>query len=153
SRLGTRKDVETAAQFVSELQNTAASVLGALDFPSYIKSHPADDKWNLHNEYEKELVEKCYADLLPKWSSRLADSETYLRDNCWAMREAETVQLARQQRGGGRGREREAGAAARQPRGGPGAPRHGPARGRFSARFLSLLSPPLASQLRRRPLP
>src|SRR5215831_6663035 len=80
SRLGTRKDVETAAQFVSELRSTAVSVLG-LDFPSYIKAHPASDKWSLHNEYEKELTEKCYAELLPRWASRLADSETYLRDN------------------------------------------------------------------------
>jgi glyoxylase-like metal-dependent hydrolase (beta-lactamase superfamily II) len=102
SRLGTRTDVETAAQFVDDLQTTATSVLGALDFPSYIKAHPANDKWNLHNEYEKELVEKCYADLLPKWTSRLADSETYLRDNCWAMIEAEIVELAPQQRIGTR---------------------------------------------------
>src|SRR5499433_108296 len=46
SRLGTRKDVEVAAQFVNELRSTAASVLG-LDFPAYIKDHPATDKWNL----------------------------------------------------------------------------------------------------------
>jgi glyoxylase-like metal-dependent hydrolase (beta-lactamase superfamily II) len=102
SRLGTRKDVETASQFVNELGSTAASVLGTLDFPSYIKTHPAPDKWNLHNEYEKELVEKCYAELLPKWTSRLADSETYLRDNCWAMIEAQIVQLAPQEKFGNR---------------------------------------------------
>ena len=102
SRLGTRKDVETAGEFVSDLQSTATSVLGGLDFPSYIKAHPAPDKWNLHNEYEKELVEKCYVELLPKWTSRLADSETYLRDNCWAMIEAEIVELAPQQRLGTR---------------------------------------------------
>jgi len=101
SRLGTRKDVEVAAQFVNELQTTAASVLG-LDFPAYIKDHPATDKWNLHNEYERELSEKCYAELLPRWASRLADSETYLRDNCWAMIEAQIVQLAPPERLGNR---------------------------------------------------
>lgn len=94
SHLGTRSDVETAAQFVNDLWSTTASGLRALDFPSYIKAHPANGKWNLHNEYEKELVEKCHAEMLPKWSSRLADSETYLRDNCWAMMEAHIVQLA-----------------------------------------------------------
>jgi len=97
SRLGSREDVQTAAQFVDELRSTANAVLGALDFPSYIKTHPAKDKWDLHNEYEKELVETCYAKLLPLWSSRLADSQTYLRDNCWAMIEAEIVQLAPRQ--------------------------------------------------------
>jgi glyoxylase-like metal-dependent hydrolase (beta-lactamase superfamily II) len=57
NRLGTRKDVETAKQFVNELSSAAASVLSALDFPSYIRAHPAPDKWNLHNEYEKELAQ------------------------------------------------------------------------------------------------
>src|SRR5262249_18128296 len=84
SRLGTREDVQTAGQFVNELRSTASALLGAL----------ANDKWDLHNEYEKALVETCYAKLLPLWSSRLADSQTYLRDNCWAMIEAEIVQLA-----------------------------------------------------------
>jgi glyoxylase-like metal-dependent hydrolase (beta-lactamase superfamily II) len=93
SRLGRREDVKTAAEFVNDLSSTAAAVLGALDFPSYIKAHPASDKWNLHNEYEKALIEKCYTTLLPRWAARLADSETYLRDNCWVMIEAQIVQL------------------------------------------------------------
>lgn len=97
NRLGTRKDVETAKQFVDDLSSAAASVLSALNFPSYIRAHPAPDKWNLHNEYEKELVEACYAQLLPRWKSRLTDTETYLRDNCWAMIEAQIVQLAPQE--------------------------------------------------------
>jgi len=96
NRLGTRKDVEIAKQFVDELWSTATSVLSALDFPSYIRAHPAPDKWNLHNEYEKELVEGCSAQLFPRWALRLADTETYLRDNCWAMIEAQIVQLAAQ---------------------------------------------------------
>ncbi len=102
SRLGTRQDVQTAAEFVNELWNTATSVLGRLDFRSYIKAHPADDKWNLHNEYEKDRVERCYAELFPRWSARLADSEAYLRDNCWAMIEAQIVQLPPLERLGNR---------------------------------------------------
>jgi glyoxylase-like metal-dependent hydrolase (beta-lactamase superfamily II) len=98
NRLGTREDVETAKQFVDDLSSTAASVLSTLDFPSYIRAHPAPDKWNLHNEYEKELVGACSAQLLPRWKWRLADTETYLRDNCWAMIEAQIVQLAPQER-------------------------------------------------------
>ena len=53
----------------------------------------ARDKWDLHNEYEKVLVNECYERLRGKWSSRLADTETYLQDNCWAMLNALTVQL------------------------------------------------------------
>jgi hypothetical protein len=32
----------------------------------------------------KRLVDRCYNELLPRWQDRLADSATYLRDNCWA---------------------------------------------------------------------
>src|SRR5262244_2519334 len=48
SRLGTREDVQTAAQFVDELRSTADAVLGALDFHSYTKAHPVKDRWDLH---------------------------------------------------------------------------------------------------------
>ena len=36
----------------------------------------------------KRLVDRCYNELLPRWQDRLADSATYLRDNCWAMMES-----------------------------------------------------------------
>jgi hypothetical protein len=51
------------------------------------------DKWDLHNEYEKAVVDRCYNELLPRWQDRLADTPTYLRDNCWAMIESITVTL------------------------------------------------------------
>jgi hypothetical protein len=79
-----------------------AALLSLFVLPVASSVHPADDKWNLHNEYEKERVEKCYAELLPRWNARLADSETYLRDNCWAMIEAQIVQLPPRQRMEGR---------------------------------------------------
>jgi hypothetical protein len=36
--------------------------------------------------------------LIDRWRSRLLDAETYLRDNCWAMIEALTVQMPEQRR-------------------------------------------------------
>ncbi|HXH67103.1 MAG TPA: hypothetical protein VNI81_07865, partial [Candidatus Limnocylindrales bacterium] len=51
------------------------------------------DKWAMHNEYEKVVVDRCYANLLPRWKDRLADTETYLRDNCWSMMENVIVTL------------------------------------------------------------
>lgn len=102
SRLGTRDDVRIASDFLTDLHATAADLLTTLSFPGYLQSPPARrlaevemrSKWDLHNEYERELEARCAAALSPRWRARLADTDTYLRDNCWAMIEALTVQLA-----------------------------------------------------------
>ena len=43
--------------------------------------------------YEKAIVDRCYGELLARWQEQLADSTTYLRDNCWAMMESVIVTL------------------------------------------------------------
>jgi glyoxylase-like metal-dependent hydrolase (beta-lactamase superfamily II) len=91
-RLGTRNDVQISLEFVKQLYATSARVLAKLPFPLFLQSHPGPDKWNLHNEYERALVEACSAELTPLWQSKLMDTRTYLNDNCWAMIEAITVQ-------------------------------------------------------------
>jgi glyoxylase-like metal-dependent hydrolase (beta-lactamase superfamily II) len=93
NKLGTRRDVEVSAELAEDLRKVSAGVLNELDFPSFIRSRPAADKWDLHNEYEKTLVERCSARLLPRWKDRLADTATYLADNCSTMIEALTVTL------------------------------------------------------------
>jgi len=93
NRLGTRTDVEVSAGFAEDLRNVAAAELAAFDFPAFVGSHPAADKWDLHNEYEKALVARCTARLLPRWKDRLTDTATYLADNCWTMIEALIVSL------------------------------------------------------------
>jgi glyoxylase-like metal-dependent hydrolase (beta-lactamase superfamily II) len=100
TRLGTRDDVKTASAFLVDVQATCADLLAALSFPGYLQSPAARrlaaegrSKWDLHNEYEHELESQCTAVLAPRWRRRLADTDTYLRDNCWAMIEALTVQL------------------------------------------------------------
>jgi glyoxylase-like metal-dependent hydrolase (beta-lactamase superfamily II) len=95
TRLGDRSDVELSIEFTSDLYKTAASALDRLNLPEFAKSNAgrAEDKWDLHNEYEKAVVDLCYNELLPRWRDRLADSATYLRDNCWAMMESIVVTL------------------------------------------------------------
>jgi glyoxylase-like metal-dependent hydrolase (beta-lactamase superfamily II) len=102
TRLGSRDDVKTASDFLTDLRATCADLLATLSFPGYLQSPAARrlaetegrSKWDLHNEYEHELEARCTAALSPRWRGRLADTDTYLRDNCWAMIEALTVQLA-----------------------------------------------------------
>ena len=95
TRLGDRTDVELSLQFVTDLQKTAAKALNTLSLADYAKANAskARDKWDLHNEYEKAVVDICYNELLPRWQERLADSQTYLRDNCWAIMESPIVTL------------------------------------------------------------
>jgi hypothetical protein len=93
-RLGTRQDVETSLEFVNELKSTVADAMQKLDFPSYLRATASTKhRWDRHNDYEKALVDQCYAQLFPKWSARLAGADTYLADNCWAMLESLTVQF------------------------------------------------------------
>lgn len=95
TRSGDRRDVERSLEFVSDLQKTAAEALTSLTLPDFAKTNAsrAKDKWDLHNEYEKAVADRCYNELLPRWQGRLADSQTYLRDNCWSMLESITVTL------------------------------------------------------------
>jgi glyoxylase-like metal-dependent hydrolase (beta-lactamase superfamily II) len=95
TRLGDPRDVQLSLEFASDLHRTAASALDSLSLPDFAKTNSsrAKDKWDLHNEYEKAVVDRCYSELLPRWQGRLADSPTYLRDNCWAMMEAVIVTL------------------------------------------------------------
>jgi hypothetical protein len=93
-RLGTRQDVETSLESVTELKSTVADAMQKLDFPSYLRATASTKhRWDRHNDYEKALVDQCYAQLFPKWSARLAGADTYLADNCWAMLESLAVQF------------------------------------------------------------
>jgi glyoxylase-like metal-dependent hydrolase (beta-lactamase superfamily II) len=90
-RLGNRADVEASLEFVNQLYSVATGALTKMPFPVFLASHPGPDNWDLHNKYEKALVSQCAAELGPLWEKRLADTWTYLEDNCWAMIEAITV--------------------------------------------------------------
>jgi hypothetical protein len=95
TRFGDRRDVQLSLEFVTDLQKTAAEALTSLTLLDFAKANTskAKDKWDLHNEYERAVADRCYHELLPRWQSRLADSQTYLRDNCWSMLESITVTL------------------------------------------------------------
>lgn len=93
-RLGTRQDVEISLEFVNELKNTVLSEIEKVSFPMFLHENPSPmHRWDRHNDYEQGMVERCYSHLLPKWKVKLAGTETYLRDNCWAMQESLAVEF------------------------------------------------------------
>lgn len=95
TRLGDRSDVERNLEFAIDLKRSATAALNSLSLPNFAKesASKARDKWDMHNEYEKAVVDRCYNELLPLWQDRLDDSPTYLRDNCWTMMESVIVTL------------------------------------------------------------
>jgi glyoxylase-like metal-dependent hydrolase (beta-lactamase superfamily II) len=92
-RLGNRTDVEASLEFVNQLYSVSSGIMTRTPFPVFLAVHPGPDRWDLHNEYEKTLVDQCAAELGPSWEKRFADTRTYLKDNCWAMIESITVQI------------------------------------------------------------
>jgi glyoxylase-like metal-dependent hydrolase (beta-lactamase superfamily II) len=93
-RLGTRQDVRTSLDFVNELKRTVIDETVKLDFPNYLRTNPSSKhRWGRHNDYEQAIVDQCYSKLFPKWNPRLSGTETYLRDDCWAMLESLAVQF------------------------------------------------------------
>jgi glyoxylase-like metal-dependent hydrolase (beta-lactamase superfamily II) len=92
--LGSREDVETSLAFATELENTVVAAGKKTSFPDYLKQNSSPKhKWDRHNDYELALVDGCFAQLYPKWHTRLSGAEPYLRDDCWAMLESLAVQF------------------------------------------------------------
>jgi glyoxylase-like metal-dependent hydrolase (beta-lactamase superfamily II) len=95
SRPGTRADVLTQIELVNDLASCAERAYAALSFPAFVREQPSRGErttWDLHQDYEQLLVTRMHDELLPKWRNVLAGTETYLRDNCWAMLESFVVQ-------------------------------------------------------------
>lgn len=100
SRPGTRADVETQLELIRDLARAAERAYAALGFPAFLLDNPPDPRvpgrssWELHDAYERALVDLMAAEIGPRWRGRLAGVEPYLRDNCWAMLETYVVQGA-----------------------------------------------------------
>jgi glyoxylase-like metal-dependent hydrolase (beta-lactamase superfamily II) len=93
-RLGSRQDVEASRRFVTELKATLVDATQKLDFPSYLRGESSmKHRWDRHNDYEQVLVQRCYETLEPKYKERFAGTDTYLKDDCWAMLESLAVQF------------------------------------------------------------
>jgi len=93
-RLGSREDVENSPAFVNELEKTVVDAGKKTSFPDYLTQNSSPKhRWDRHNDYELALVDRCFAQLYPKWHTKLSGAETYLRDDCWAMLESLAVQF------------------------------------------------------------
>jgi len=95
-RIGSRADVERSLEFALDLKKTSEQVLGEKPFPAFLAAHPeqaAQSTWFAHDDYETDRVERCYQQLLPRWSRRLEGVERSLRSHCRTMIVALAIQM------------------------------------------------------------
>lgn len=93
SRAGTRADVETARDFIRDLEAVSREVSASLPFGDYARDANTRNPWQLYNGYQDELTRRCVERIVPRWVDRLSGTETYAPDNCWTMIEAVSVDL------------------------------------------------------------
>jgi len=95
-RPGTRRDVEISRDFTKDLMRTTLRLLAEKPFPAFLRDRRADlsgTTWFLHDDYETDRIEACYAQLIDRWAPVLSGAQRSLRTHCRAMIVAAAIQL------------------------------------------------------------
>ena len=86
TRLGTRDDVVTQQEFVSDLGKAAAKANSEVQFGDIAAQvGNTSDAWLLFSKYIDTVDQNCIQTMLPKWESRLGGAEAFLPTHCFAM--------------------------------------------------------------------
>jgi glyoxylase-like metal-dependent hydrolase (beta-lactamase superfamily II) len=92
TRLGTRDDVATQQEFISDLEKAAAKANSEVQFSDIAKQvGNTNDTWLLYSKYIDAVDENCVQTMLPKWESRLGGAEAFISTHCFAMTQAGRV--------------------------------------------------------------
>lgn len=87
-RLGTRQDVETSKEYVTDLLAAAGAAFAATELQPIVERVGPDNPWEIFDTYQDEVVQKCTEQMLLKWRGRLDGGDVYMDDNCWVMVES-----------------------------------------------------------------
>lgn len=86
TRLGTRADVVTQQEFISDLGKAAAKANSEVQFGDIAAQVGSTaDTWLLFSKYIDAIDQNCIQTMLPKWESRLGGAEAFLPTHCFAM--------------------------------------------------------------------
>jgi glyoxylase-like metal-dependent hydrolase (beta-lactamase superfamily II) len=92
TRLGTRDDVATQQEFVSDLEKAAAKANSEVQFGDIAAQvGNTEDIWLLFSKYVDAVNQNCVQAMLPKWESRLAGADALMPTHCYAMTQAGRV--------------------------------------------------------------
>lgn len=86
TRLGTRDDVVTQQEFISDLEKAAAKANSEVQFGDVAAQVGSTaDTWLLFSEYIDAVDQNCVQTMLPMWESRLGGAEAFMPTHCFAM--------------------------------------------------------------------
>jgi hypothetical protein len=92
TRLGTRDDVITQQEFVSDLEKAAGKASSEVQFADIAKQVGSpDNPWLTFSKYIDAVNKNCIQTMLPKWESRLGGVEVFMPTHCFAMTQAGRV--------------------------------------------------------------
>jgi glyoxylase-like metal-dependent hydrolase (beta-lactamase superfamily II) len=92
TRLGTRDDVVTQQEFVSDLGKAAAKANSEVQFGDIAAQvGSTEDIWLLFSKYVDVVDQNCVQTMLPKWESRLGGAEALMPTHCFAITQAGRV--------------------------------------------------------------
>jgi glyoxylase-like metal-dependent hydrolase (beta-lactamase superfamily II) len=87
-RLGTRADVRTQMEYVSDLRANAGKALQTVDFMAIAKETGFENTWLLIDRYFTAVAKACADMTVPKWRDRLAGADVWTQSHCLVMAES-----------------------------------------------------------------
>lgn len=92
TRLGTRDDVVTQQEFVSDLEKAAGKANNEVQFSDIAKQVGRfDNPWLLYSKYIDAVDKNCVETMSSKWEGRLGGTQEFMSTHCFAMTEAGKV--------------------------------------------------------------
>jgi glyoxylase-like metal-dependent hydrolase (beta-lactamase superfamily II) len=92
TRLGTRDDVVTQQEFVSDLEKAAGKANKEVQFSDIAKQVGRfDNPWLLYSKYIDAVDKNCVETMSSKWEGRLGGTQEFMSTHCFAMTEAGKV--------------------------------------------------------------
>ena len=88
TRLGTREDVETQKEYLSDVGANAAQALQTVDFFAIANEIGFENQWALFGAYLGEVNKVCADLTLEKWGDRLGGAPEFTESQCARLAES-----------------------------------------------------------------
>ena len=88
TRLGTRQDVETQKEYITDVKANAAEALQTVDFMGIAQQTGFENQWLLFGTYLDTVARTCADATEPEWIDRLGGADVFTVDHCWVTAES-----------------------------------------------------------------
>lgn len=92
-RPGTRRDVETARDYVTDVQANAARALQEVSFEQIAQQYGFQNPWRAIDAYIDEVVRVCAEAVVPAWEDRLGGAADFTASHCSAVEQSLRIEL------------------------------------------------------------